>query len=948
MKHILCVLLIFFIAQNINSGELSPELHNQISSKNSEDIISVWIKLPDVIETKELKSNLNSLSSTRKGRYELAVENFKTYHSNSQQALLVLLENLENDNIVENYKSHWIANIIEADIKISELEELASHNDIEIIHAVPNITTIKPEKTAQAAPNALAGVEVNIEFINARAAWGLGYTGAGRVVCSFDSGVDGLHPALFNNWKGHDGDSAAAWFDPRDQEPFPHALSGSSSSHGTHTTGIMVGHEDGTGDTVGVALDAKWIAAAVVDVNGASIIDGFEWAADPDGDPNTIDDLPDVVNHSWGVPGIGCQDVFYTLIDNLEALGIVNIFAAGNEGLQTDAIRNPANRALDSLDCFAVGNCYSNLPLAIYGSSSRGPSDCNGAVKPNVVAPGLSIRSSIPGGTYTWQTGTSMSAPHVSGLVALLRQKNPNATVDEIKKAILVSASDGPHSLPDNTYGWGVIDCLAALNALSASNSTPNVQLYDYDHLPISPGDTVAGRVVLKNLGSTVTNVSAAIAGSDPSLTVLNGSAYFGTLTAGDTLSSSDSIKVIVSDTITEGTVLSLDFQITGTGYFNPSKLYFVVEPRSARMIATHNNNRIQFSVSNFGTYGMGQGSFFQAGGAGFKVDGGLNYLYESGLMITASSGYVSDGVRCAAVEPDGDFRVKPGGNLQLLEPGYKSPQETYSIFSDERAENPIGVSIVQQSFSYEDVGYDNFVIMRYIISNDNAYPLSLMRVGLYCDWDVNSYSANAGGWNSNDSVLWTAYNSGSSIYDYNGTKVIDGEVVSAYTATGDVASFGDGLTEIEKQIALADGFTSATTYDNNQNDLLQLLTAGPLLIPSGESDTVAFAILGGATYADMVDGANAASEVYDSLISSCCEGLRGNLMGDMKTEGINVGDINYLVNFLWRGGPEPPCWDEANINGSTNYSVNVADAVYMVRWLWQAGAPGLHCMDYQ
>jgi hypothetical protein len=67
-----------------------------------------------------------------------------------------------------------------------------------------------------------------------------------------------------------------------------------------------------------------------------------------------------------------------------------------------------------------------------------------------------------------------------------------------------------------------------------------------------------------------------------------------------------------------------------------------------------------------------------------------------------------------------------------------------------------------------------------------------------------------------------------------------------------------------------------------------------------------------------------------------------------MKTEGITVADIVYLVNFLWRGGPEPLCWNEANVNASIDMSVNVADAVYMVRWLWQGGAAPPHCKDYQ
>ena len=928
-------------------GQLSPKLEQQIATKGDVELVPVWIALPRAEVTTNLKNDVKNLASTYKERYRIAMNRLKQEHTSRQSNLLSNLQQLVSEGHAANVKPHWIANIVETEVAVGELADLAARSDVVMIYSVPDVSLIQPEKADKTPPIA-AGVETNLSFINADVAWAAGFTGAGRVICSFDTGVDGNHPALFNNWKGHDGDSAAAWFDPRDKESFPHTLTGPSSSHGTHVMGILVGHDDVSGDTIGVAPDAKWISAAVIDVNGASIIDAFEWAANPDGDPNSIDDLPDVVNHSWGVDDIDCQSVFFDMIDNLEALGIVNIFAAGNEGGAAATIRNPANRALDSLDCFAVGNVKSTLPLTVSTNSSRGPSDCdNVSIKPNVVAPGYAIRSSIPNNSYTWLSGTSMSAPHVSGLVALLRQKNPNATVDEIKNAILTTAADHGHSLPDNDYGWGLIDCMAALTALSATNSDPNVRVYAFDHDPISPGDTVQGTVALQNIGAFVSNVSAAIWGSHPSLTEINGSAYFGNMNEGDTIRSTDTIRVVVSDTVTPGSILSIDFQIGGDGYFTTAKLYFLVEPKLERMIATHDINRITFSVTNFGTYGLGTNSFFPAGGMGFQFDGGVNDLWESGLIIGTAPSNISDGVRNAGGEPDGDFQVLPGGNIQLLAPGNDASQETFSIFDDSRAEAPLGIKVVQQSFAFDEAPYNDFIIMRYIISNENPYPLNGIRLGMYFDWDVSSFSQNAGGWDSYDSILWTAYNFESSIFNYRGVKVIDGQASSGFTANGNFVTYNapyDGFTETEKYNALSDGFSTATTYATSLTDLLQLIAVGPMLLTPGAVDTIAFAVVAGFNLDSLVMAADNATLCYDSLVSDCCTGQRGDIDGDGE---MSVADLTYLVAALWQGGSPPSCWEEANVDGTADQRVNIADVTYFVTALWHGGSEPVRCGEF-
>ncbi|MCH7689538.1 MAG: S8 family serine peptidase, partial [candidate division Zixibacteria bacterium] len=351
---ILTIAIPLLFVPNAMAGKLSAELSSEISTMPKDSLVTVWIQLPKV-KSVSVKKSKSAALTTRAERYSQKYDFLKSAHQAAQQQLLGSLNRLRATGKSTEIKSSWLANVVEAKIAAGELEKLSKRNDIKTIYLVPELTSIQPDDTqVQKSPSLSAGVQSNLSYINADQAWLAGFTGAGRLICSFDTGVDGDHPALYNNWKGHDGDSAAAWFDPRDRQPFPHNTLG--DHHGTHIMGIMVAHDDATGDTVGIALDAKWISAAIVDIYGASYIDAFEWAANPDGDPNSIDDLPDVINHSWGIKDIGCQEIFYELIDNLEALGIVNIFAAGNDGPGSASIRNPANRALDSIDCFAVGN----------------------------------------------------------------------------------------------------------------------------------------------------------------------------------------------------------------------------------------------------------------------------------------------------------------------------------------------------------------------------------------------------------------------------------------------------------------------------------------------------------------------------------------------------------------------------------------------------------------
>ena len=204
-------------------------------------------------------------------------------------------------------------------------------------------------------------------------------------------------------------------------------------------------------DTIGVAPGAEWIASNVINQGAGGgfdndIIDCFEWFTDPDGNPITMDDVPDVVQNSWGVnEGFGypdCDSRWWAVIDACEAAGPVIVFAAGNEGPGATTLRSPADRATTLYNCFSVGATNHTSPFTIAGFSSRGPAGPNcgpveNRVKPEVSAPGVSIYSAAPGGGYQYMDGTSMACPHVAGVVALMRSANPNVDVITIKQVLM-------------------------------------------------------------------------------------------------------------------------------------------------------------------------------------------------------------------------------------------------------------------------------------------------------------------------------------------------------------------------------------------------------------------------------------------------------------------------------------------------------------------------------
>ncbi len=882
----------------VNNTKLDLTLRRKLLDAKSTEVVTVIVTAQATAGASDINSIefRNSLiGMTRQHRYDFVRAHLEARAAETKLTLQPKLDSLVALNEIISYRSHWIINSYTVRLPIAGLQSLTSIQSVSkvILPPKPALISTTPETktksyrstSGDSNTTGTSSVSSNIESVRARAVWSRGFTGKGRIVCSFDTGVDGFHPALRKSWKGLDGDSSAAWFDPVGMTSFPHAFNSVSlPQHGSHTMGIMLGRDTLTGDTIGVAPGARWISAAVIDVPGASIVDAFEWAADPDKDPNTISDVPDVINHSWGAQNsiLGCDALFHRLIDNTEALGIVNIFATGNEGRQGEqTIRNPANRALDSIDCFAVGfvdHRTSGQPT-ISGSSSRGPSDCDGvSVKPNVVAPGVSIRSSVLGGSYGFLSGSSMAAPHVAGIVALLREKNPNASPEQIKTALLTTSSDlGPQG-PDNEHGWGYINALAALKALPESTNpvlrvtalTPN--------LPDNTG-LLRAKVRIQNVGENTlmaTTVRGTIISTPSSVTIISGSVTFGSIGPDSSATSIENIIIQIDDTLSTGSVIPLDFLIVADdGVRQLERIYILIGDRIDREFYTHRSDRMSFTVSNFGEYGFADDSYTPLGFAGLRFDDDTDddtrsSLFEMAFMLGLDASHVSDGIRNIGLQPDRDFSPSPGGAFNITSLDTIADIVTFSSFADTLAEAPLGLTIRQRTFGWRHAPLDNVVVIDYTIVNNSGASLGGIYASMFADWDIGSFNLNIGSFDLQNDLGYMAFiDTEEDIEMYRGIAVLSAKGLTGHYVQ-DMSVFGNlrnPFTESLKYNAMTSGFAKATVFE--QGDLAHFVTTGPYSIGSGDSTHVSFAIVAGYSLTELQTAVTTVRSRLDSVLTA-------------------------------------------------------------------------------
>ena len=387
----------------------------------------------------------------------------------SQKPVLEFLKKFD-DKDISNLKTYYIVNVIYMEAAEEVIRNLAAHPEVEAI--LPNSRIYMEEPlTDNTEPAQTDGVEWNIARIRAPEVWdSYGVDGSGVVVGIIDTGVSWEHEALKEKWRGfdpHNPDDPNPdynWYDPVYGRTLPHDI----DRHGTHVTGTIVGSGPEGGSSIGAAPGARWVAVNAftklgnklyaTDVHLLAAGEYLLAPTDSNGENPRPDLAPDIINNSWG-GGADMDEWFREMVQNWRAAEILPVFSAGNTGPEDGTIVVPANYP----ESLAVAATNSDNLLASF--SGRGPGPYPG-IKPEISAPGVYIRSSVPGGGYATSSGTSMAAPHISGAAALLLSGNTELTMAEIESILLATAvplTDGnyPES-PNYGYGYGLVDVLAA------------------------------------------------------------------------------------------------------------------------------------------------------------------------------------------------------------------------------------------------------------------------------------------------------------------------------------------------------------------------------------------------------------------------------------------------------------------------------------------------------
>ncbi len=384
------------------------------------------------------------------------------------------VENLESLNVTISYTAKFINTICVRNLSFPLVQKIADLPGVVMVELQPRIYSrldisvraIKVRESSFYSPNTV---------------WDLGYTGNNVVVAVLDTGVDDEHEFLKGKFVA--GFDCSGVTSVTDRETNPDDEDG----HGTHVASIIMGTGGSAGQYIGVAPSAMLVDVKVLSKRGVNLGDqlirGIEWVIENKDKYNIK-----IINLSVGsdIEDPDGTSAISQAANTAVESGLVVVAAAGNEGPEEYTLCAPA--VADNVICVTAlddRDTVSREDDVIASYSSRGPR-LDGAKKPDVCAPGTGIVAAKGEETgearneVVVMSGTSMAAPHVSGLAALILDANPTLSPFDVKRIILDTAEDKGSEGWDSAYGWGEIDAYeAVLNALGESEVNQPPEIYD-------------------------------------------------------------------------------------------------------------------------------------------------------------------------------------------------------------------------------------------------------------------------------------------------------------------------------------------------------------------------------------------------------------------------------------------------------------------------------------
>ena len=617
-----------------------------------------------------------------------------------------------------------------------------------------------------------------------------------------------------------------------------------NADHGTHTAGIAAAVTNNTSGVAGISWNARIMGVNAGYVSGdRSIVYGFP------GIIYAAENGADVISCSWG--RLGSPSLFeQETIDYATNLGAVVVAAAGNDASTLShypsSYRNVVSVA--NTDIYDNREASSN-----YGADI------------DIAAPGQFIYSTFNNNNYGYATGTSMSAPMVSGAVALVKTQHPDWS--GIQAAEQVRVTGDSLSQFSGLFGKKRLNVRRAVTETAAS-----VRLLDFTFTEsngngiVEPGEQVEILVSLKNYLIPLQNLDLTLVSADPYLTVNEGNVAVSAMATLEEATTSTPFVCTVSASAPSSHKIQFDLQLASGSYRDTETFAITVLP-SYGDITTNN---LDLTITNVGRIGHIDPDKPEEG-VGFRYKGGPNLLYEGALITGTAETRLSNAARSVGSANDQDFAVTPDGDININAPGILSDQESVGIFNDRQSNTPMPIEIMQTTYAWTDSSQNDYVIFLYVVKNKSAEALENFHFGLFFDWDIDGefYATNKVGYDPLRKLGY-CYDSGAGPATWVGVSSLSDVPVSFRAIVNDDTSpinpdwgIYDGFTDAKKWDAISGG---VVYQDAGPEDVSFVIGNGPLNLPPYGIFRLAYAMIAGNDSVALVQHADSALAKWSGL----------------------------------------------------------------------------------
>lgn len=705
-------------------------------------------------------------------------------------------------------------------------------------------------------PNATLASQYFLTKIKAYEAWDIEQGDTNIVIGIVDTGTDPNHPDLEPNIKynyadtldgiDNDNDGYIDNFIGWDLGQNDSDATVVGNPHGSHVSGCAAA---ATNNNLGVAapgFNCKFLPIKISDESGSLSMgyEGITYAADHG---------CSVINCSWGGNGGGTfgQDIItYATINK----GSIVFCGAGNNS--------------NSVLFYPAGYEYA-IAVGSTNESDQKSGFSNFGSYIDFCAPGSNIYTAMFDDQYSQQSGTSMASPVAAGACALVRSKFPNYTGIQAAERLRATADNidnvGGNGAYKEKLGSGRINLFRALTDTTPSIRMENITVTDNNDGAFVSNETLDILGNFTNYLDPTSNVTVtmSILSGGSAVTIVDGTTSVGSLNTMETKNNnSDPFKLSINGNAQQNSPVTLKFLISDGSYSASVYLDLIVNVDYINV----DINDIKTTITSKGR--LGYNSSGQNEGLGFMYrDSAL--LYEAGLMV-GIRGNISDNVRGAsAASTDDDW--KSVNVVKRSVPDVYSHFDLYGSFNDNGNTNKMNISVNHRSFAWVAPADRKYIIVEYVIYNNDTVQRDSLYAGIFADWDIGNYAHNKASVDSTRKLGYV-YNTDSTNGLFGGIQLLSSGSFNAYS--GDNSGSGLGGVNFSNGYDNDDKFTTLYSWRKDAgsgspegNDVVQVVSTGPFSLAPTDSVVVAFALLGGDSLADLQASANAADLKYPLIV---------------------------------------------------------------------------------